>query len=184
MHPVLTKDVYSLAEQVAAVSLAEAQVSPDPKLDRWCGQQVVEHMILSFQKSRSELQSRIKSGEAPSTSHTISQWIVKTQVCMFGSMSQGVQAPRGLNPRRWVPQEGPEMAARFLAEAEELSNVLANCRIVFGMRPCGRHPIYGPLRVEEWRVCTAVHCRHHTRQFKEAIDYARKHPELQVAGAA
>jgi hypothetical protein len=24
-----------------------------------------------------------------------------------------------------------------------------------------------------------VHCRHHVRQFKEAVDFARKHPELQ-----
>jgi hypothetical protein len=179
MHPVLANAIRPFAEQIAAVSLAEAQVAPNSDLNRWCGQQVVEHLILGFQKSTSELRSRLKDGEAPSVTGTLLQWIIKTQVCWFGSMSQGVPTYRSLYPSEFVTQDGPALASRFLAEAEELSKALADCRLVFGMRPCGRHPIYGPLRVEEWRVCHAVHCRHHLPQFKAAIDFARSHPELQ-----
>ena len=40
MHPVLADAVLPFAEKVAAVSLIEAQVSPDPEYHRWCGQQV------------------------------------------------------------------------------------------------------------------------------------------------
>jgi hypothetical protein len=65
----------------------------------------------------------------------------------------------------------------MLSEAKDLSDVLAACRFAFGLRPCGSHPIYGPMRVEEWRVYHAVHCQHHLRQFREAIAFARTHPE-------
>jgi hypothetical protein len=163
-------------EQVAELSLSEAQVLPDSEHHRWCGQAVVEHLILDFQHSRNELQKRLKSGEPPSRSASLLQWILKTQVCFFGRMSDGVSASLLLRPDHFFPQDGPALAARLLAEAEELNKALSKCRIVFGLRPCGYHPMYGPLRVEEWRVYLAVHCRHHQRQFEQTIRFARKYP--------
>jgi hypothetical protein len=180
MHPVLAKAVNPLAEQVAAVSLNEAQFSPDLEMHRWCGQQVVEHLILSFQSSRMELERRLKSGDSPVSNASLLQWILKIQVCMFGSMSEGVSTTLSLRPTRFVPQDGKELAERLLAEAEALNNDLSDCRISFGLRPCGYHGMYGPLRVEEWRVYHAVHVRHHERQFQDAIRLARK----RAAGAA
>ena len=178
MHPVLAQAIQPFAEEIATVRLAEAQVSPDPKSERWCGQQVVEHLILSLKKSREGLQHRLKSSRPHSDSISLLQHIIKIQI-FLGSMPRGVPAIPSLMPIEFVPQDGPTLAARLLAEAEELSKVLAECRLAFGLRPCGSHPIYGPLRVEEWRNYHAVHCRHHVRQFKEAVDFARKHPELQ-----
>ena len=178
MHPVLAQAIQPFAEEIATVRLAEAQVSPDPKSERWCGQQVVEHLILSLKKSREGLQHRLKSSRSRTTLATLLQHIIKIQV-FLGSMPRGVPALPSLTPIEFVPQDGPVLAARLLAEAEELSKVLAECRLAFGLRPCGSHPIYGPLRVEEWRQYHSVHCRHHVRQFKEAVDFARKHPELQ-----
>jgi len=180
MHPVLAKAVYPLAEQVAAVSLNEAQVSPNAELRQWCGQQVVEHLILTFQSSRRELERRLKSGDSPASRASWLQWILKVQVCVFGLMSQGVSTTLSLRPARFVPQDGKELAARLLAEAEALNKDLSDCRIVFGLRPCGYHPMYGPLRVEEWRVYHAAHIRHHQRQFEEVIRLAQR----RAAGAA
>jgi len=174
MHPVLAKAVYPLVEQVAAVSLNEAQVSPDLEMHRWCGQQVVEHLILAFQSSRQELERRLKSGDSPVSSASWLQWILKVQVCMFGSMSEGVSTTLSLRPTRFVPQDGKTLAERLLAEAEALNKVLSECRIRFGLRPCGYHGMYGPLRVEEWRVYHAVHIRHHRRQFEKCIRLARR----------
>ena len=176
MHPVLADAVLPFAEKVAAVSLIEAQVSPDPEYHRWCGQQVVEHLILSFKHTREELQRRLKTGQSPATKRTFLQWLIKVQVCFFASMSDGVSTTLPLRPSEFVPQDGPALAARLLAEAEELNKVLSECRIVFGLRPCGYHPMFCRLRVEEWRVYHAVHCRHHMCQFDEAIRFARKYP--------
>ena len=179
MHPVLAKAVHPLAELVAGVGLDEAQVSPNSELHQWCGQQVVEHLILTFQSSRMELERRLKSGGSSVRRASLLQWILRVQVCMFGSMSRGVSTALTLRPIRFVPQGGRELAERLLAEAEALDKDLSNCRINFGLRPCGYHAMYGPLRVEEWRVYHSVHIRHHQRQFEEAIRLARR----RIAGA-
>jgi len=185
MHPVLADAVFPLAEHVAAVSLKEAQVSPAADTHGWNAQQVVEHLILSFRQSTEELQKRLKLDQSPSRSASWLQWIIKIQVCVFHSMTRGVSTSSSLRPRTYIPQDGPELAARLCDEAELLNKTLAESRIAFGMRPCGYHPVYGPLRVEEWRVYHAVHCRHHMRQFDAAIAYAQNHPaEMEQARAA
>ncbi len=173
MHPVLADAVFPLAEQIAAASLRDAQVSPDPTLHKWSGQQVVEHLILTIQQSKQELSKRLANGESPSRSSTWLQWILKTQVCFFQSMPEGISTFSALRPGQFEPQDGPTLAARLLDAAEDMNKTLAQCRIAFGMRPCGYHPMYGAMRVEEWRVYHRVHCRHHQPQFEEAIRLAR-----------
>jgi hypothetical protein len=90
-------------------------------------------------------------------------------------MPRGAFTSLAVRPGQFVPQDGKELAARFLAAAEDANKVLDDCRLSFGMRPCGYHPMYGPLRVEEWRVYHAVHCRLHQQQFEETIRFARRH---------
>jgi hypothetical protein len=173
MHPVLADAVFPLAEQVAAASLRDAQVSPDPTLHKWSAQQVVEHLILTMQQSKQELSKRLASGESPSRSTSWLQWFLKLQLCFFQSMPVGISTFSALRPGQLEPQDGPTMAARLLDAAEDLNKTLAECRITFGMRPCGYHPMYGAMRVEEWRVYHRVHCRHHQPQFEEAIRLVR-----------
>jgi hypothetical protein len=174
MHPVLADTIHPFAGQVEAVSMGEAQVSPEGDSHRWSAQAVVEHLILDFQRSRVELRMRLKSGKSPDITGSVLQWMLKTQACLFGWMPNGVSTTLSLRPGRFSSQDGATLATRLLAAAEELDKALAECRISFGMRPCGYHPMYGPLRVEEWRVYHATHCRHHQRQFDEAIRSARR----------
>ena len=65
---------------------------------------------------------------------------------------------------------------RLLDAAKVVDNLLAVCRRVYGMEPCGEHWMYGPLRVEDWRAYTAIHIRHHLKQLKVAVNYARNPP--------
>lgn len=176
MHPVLASAADAFTEELAAVDLAEAQISPDPNLNRWCGQQVAEHLILCMRRSREDLQSCLRSKSSRSKRSTLLQHVLTLQL-FFGRMSRGMQALPSLTPVKFTPQDGMTLSARLLAEAEELSKVLADCRLAFGLRPCGEHPIYGPLRVEEWRHYHAVHLRHHLKQLKETIAFARKQLE-------
>ena len=177
MHPVLADAVLPFAERIQTVSLSEAQVSPDSEHRRWCGQQVVEHLILDFQKSTEEMKKRLTSGNSPAVSATLLQWILKVQVCIWGSMPRGVSSALSRRPSRFIPQDGETLAVRLLEAARDLDRVLADCRIRFGMRPCGYHPMYGPLRIEEWRIYSATHCRLHQSQFDETIRLARKYPQ-------
>jgi hypothetical protein len=175
MHPVLANAVYPFAELVATVSLSEAQLSPDSANHQWCAQQVVEHLLLSFQHSIAELKKRLASGNSPTRRASLLQGFLRVQVCFWGHMPRGAFTSLAVRPGQFVPQDGKELAARFLAAAEDANKVLDDCRLSFGMRPCGYHPMYGPLRVEEWRVYHAVHCRLHQQQFEETIRFARRH---------
>ncbi len=178
MHPVLATQTAKIAGQLASVSQAEAQASPNPEIHAWSVQQVVEHLILAFEHSGNLLEEALKKRRPSTSFHTFAQWLLKAQICWFGSMPRGVSALRALRPAAVNPQDGKALTARFLAAAEKLDHTLAACRKTFGLLPCAVHPIYGPMRVEEWRQYHAVHCRHHLPQLREAIAHSRAHAEL------
>jgi len=175
MDSVLANTLKPIADELATVSQAQAQASPRPTMDDWCGQEVVEHLILTFKKSTEELESRLKSKTPPANGSTLYQLPLKIQLLWFGSMTAGTIAPPSLVPGKFVPQDGPALSARLLAEAEQLSKTLAQSEAVFGKRPCGDHPIYGPLSAAGWRKYHELHCRQHATQLKAAINFARAH---------
>lgn len=177
MHPVLAVQAEKIAVQLASISQVEAQASPDPKIQAWSAQQIVEHLILTFEHSARLLEESLRKRRPSPNSHSIAQWLLKAQICWFGSMPRGISALRALRPGAVVPQDGKALAARFLAAAEKLDATLVACRKSFGLLPCAAHPIYGSLRVEEWRQYHAVHCRHHLPQLREAITHSRSHAE-------
>jgi hypothetical protein len=178
MHPVLAVQAAKIVDPLASLSQAEAQASPSPEDHAWSAQQVVEHLILAFEHSGKLLEESLRKRKPASNSHTFPQWLLKAQICWFGSMPRGVTALRALRPEAIVPQDGKTLSARFLAAAEKLDETLVACRKSFGLLPCAVHPIYGPLRVEEWRQYHAVHCRHHLPQLQQAVTHSRTHAEL------
>ena len=175
MDSVLANALQPIADELKTVSQAQAQVSPRPTMDDWCGQEVVEHLILTFGQSREELESRLKSKTPPTNRSTLYQLPLKIQLLWFGSMTPGTIAPPSLIPGKFVPQNGPALTGRLLTEAEKLSNTLAQSEAVFGKRPSGDHPLYGPLPATGWRRYHVLHCRQHAAQLKAAIDFVRSH---------
>jgi hypothetical protein len=145
-------------------------------MDDWCGQEVVEHLILTLRQSTQELESRLKSRTLPVNRSTLYQLPLKIQLLWFGSMTSGTMAPPSLVPNGFLPQDGPALSVRLLAEAEALSKILAESEAAFGKRPCGDHPLYGPLSAAGWRKYHALHCSQHAAQLKAAIDFSRTHP--------
>jgi hypothetical protein len=144
-------------------------------MDDWCAQEVVEHLILTFRQSREELETRLKTRTPPTNRSTLYQLPLKIQLQWFGSMTAGTIAPPSLVPTKFVPQDGPALSARLQAEAEQLSKTLVQSEATFGKRPCGDHPLYGPLPAAGWRKYHALHCRQHAGQLKSAIEFARAH---------
>lgn len=178
MHPVLAKNVDAVARLIQDLSVQEAQISQHPEIHAWSAQQVVEHLILTFQHSEKLLGEALSKRRPSPYRRTLRQRILKAQFSWFGVMPHGVPALRSLRPYEVVAQSGAELAARFLAEAEKLDHLLTECRKSCGLLPCGIHPIYGSLRVEEWRQYHAVHCRHHLPQLRSAVANASRKADL------
>ncbi|WP_263354305.1 DUF1569 domain-containing protein [Acidicapsa acidisoli] len=173
MHPVLKSALEPLAEQVMTISLQEAQVPPVPGQGRWCAQQIMEHLILTYQLTSSSVSRQLKSGHVPKNRRNLLEFLLRVQTIGLGYMPEGIPAIRAFRPTQFTPEDGPAIAARFLEAAEEMDTLLVAARRKFGIQACGEHPFFGVMRVDEWRRYHAIHAGHHAVQLRNAIRYAR-----------
>jgi hypothetical protein len=182
MHPILRSALDPLASQVATLSQDEAQTPPLPGQGRWCAQEIIEHLILTYRFTSESLSKQMKSGKAPRSRRTVLEFFIRVQTLGMGYMPDGVPAVRSVRPLEYTPEAGPAMMARFLAAAEEMDGLLVASRKKFGIQACGVHPFFGVMRVDEWRRYHAIHAKHHLGQLENAIRYARTQKPVEVAG--
>lgn len=173
MHPVLKSALVPLAEHISALSMDEAQVSPLPGQGRWCAQQVLEHLILTYQLTTDSVKRQLKTGRVIKNERRLLEFLLRVQTIGFGYMPRGVAAIRAVRPTDFVPESGAKTAVRFMETAEEMASALVEARKKFGIQTVGEHPLFGVMRVDEWRRYHAVHARHHDRQLMDAIRYTR-----------
>src|ERR1700722_11972243 len=175
MHPVLKSALEPLARQVANLTKDEAQVPPMPGQDRWCAQQVLEHLILTYQLTSDSVTRQLKSGRVPRNRRNVLEFLLRLQTIGLGYMPDCVPGIRAFRPVEFTPEDGPAIAARFLAAAEEMDRQLVAARRKFGIQACGEHPFFGVMRVDEWRRYHSIHAAHHANQLRFAIRYAKTH---------
>ncbi len=183
MHPVLKSALEPVAERIYPVSLEEAQVHPLPGQGRWCSQQVIEHLILTYRLTTEAVGRQLKSGRVPKTRRNLLEFVLRVQTIGVGFMPSGVPSIRMVRPESYTPQAGAEVADRFISEAEAMDALLVEARKKFGIQACGEHPFFGVMRVDEWRRYHAVHAKHHLEQLEEAIRYAKSTPAAEKQGA-
>ena len=176
MHPVLKSALAPLAEQIAVVSAEEAQIPPLPGLERWSACQIMEHLILSYELTSTTVSRQLKSGRVPKNRRSLLQFLLRMQTIGLGYMPSGVRSIRTLRPVECEFAPGAVIAERFLKAAEEMDGYLVEARKRFGIQACGEHPIFGVMRVDEWRRYHAIHAKHHSSHLRNAIRYAKTHP--------
>jgi hypothetical protein len=173
MHPVLKSALEPLAEQIAPLSVEEAQVVPLPGQGRWCAQQIMEHLMLTYKLTSDSVSKQLKNGRVPKNRRNLLEFLLRVQTIGLGYMPDGVPAIRSVRPGEFVPESGLAIAARFMAAGEAMDELLVAARKKFGIQACGEHPFFGVMRVDEWRRYHAVHAKHHATQLQNAIRYAR-----------
>jgi len=173
MHPVLKVSLEPLSRTLEGLTMEEAQIEPQPGKGRWCAQQVVEHLILTYGMTVKAVSRHLKSNRAAKKDRGPIISLLRMHDISLGRMPSGVPAVREARPKEFTPMDGLTLGERLFATAEEMDRVLVQARRKFGVEPCGEHWFYGGLRVDEWRRYHAVHARHHVKQLKAAIQYAR-----------
>ena len=173
MHPVLKSSLDPLAQLMASATLEEAQVAPLPGQGRWSAQQIMEHLILSYQLTSAAVSRQLKTGRVPRSRRSILEFVLRVQTLGLGYMPRGVPAIRAVRPSESTPESGAAITERFRAAAEAMDGQLVAARKKFGIQACGEHPLFGVMRVDEWRRYHAVHARHHWKQLENALRYAR-----------
>jgi len=173
MHPVLKSSLDPLAQLLVPVTLEEAQVAPLPGQGHWCAQQIMEHLILTYELTSAALSKQLKTGRIPKNRRSALEFILRVQTLGMGYMPEGVPAIRAVSPGEYTPESGAAIAERFLKAAAGMDELLVASRKKFGIQACGEHPLFGVMRVDEWRRYHAVHARHHLKQLRTAIRYAK-----------
>jgi len=173
MHPVLKSALEPLAELVSGLSVEEAQVHPLPGHDRWCAQQILEHLMLTYQMTTDSVNRQLRTGRVLQNRRRLLEFLLRAQTLGLGYMPAGVAAIRAVRPTDYDPESGSATAMRFMETAEMMDVALVEGRKKFGIQTVGEHPLFGVMRVDEWRRYHAVHARHHLRQLNEVIRYAR-----------
>jgi len=171
MHPVLKSALEPLAGRIATLSLEEAQTAPLPGQGRWCVQQIFEHLILTYQLTSNSVSKQLKTGHVPRNRRNLLEFLLRVQTIGLGYMPDGVPSIRAFRPREFTPEAGPSIASRFLQTAEEMDLLLVAARKKFGIQACGEHPIFGVMRIDEWRRYHAVHAAHHEKQILNVIRF-------------
>jgi hypothetical protein len=173
MHPVLKSALEPLAEQIASVSKEEAQIPQLPGQGRWCAQQVMEHLILTYELTSDSIRQQLKTGRVLKNRRSLLEFWLRVQTIGLGIIPEGVPAIRAVRPDQFIPEDGPAIAIRFLKAAEEMDALLVAGRKKFGIEACGEHPMFGVMRVDEWRRYHALHAAHHAIQLRNAIRHAK-----------
>src|ERR1700684_210949 len=103
MHPVLKTALDPLAQLMESVTQEEAQVPPLPGQGRWCAQQIMEHLILSYELTSNAVIRQLKSGRVPKKRRSVLEFILRAQTIGLGYMPDGVPAIRAVRPGNYTP---------------------------------------------------------------------------------
>jgi hypothetical protein len=185
MHPVFQPAFRELADELGRFDATSANVHPWGKPHCWSVHQIVEHLVLSMDGTRTTLQERLAKGRPGRHSHrTRTEWAIQLMILSAGHMPKGVGAPRETTPKEDLSSTtgARELTQRLETAIESLDATLDECRQRFGMERVGRHFLLGPLRIDQWRRYHVLHLGHHRTQMCElrktlSVEVVRK-PEM------
>jgi hypothetical protein len=169
MHAVFQSAFHDLAAELGLFDATSANVHPWGRPHCWSVQQIVEHLALSMDSTRTTLEKRLAKGRPGRNSRrSRTEWALQLMILSAGHMPKGVGAPHETTPKANLPATGVrEQTERLETAIESLDATLDECRQRFGMERVGRHFLLGPLRVDQWRRYHVLHLRHHLTQMRE-----------------
>lgn len=172
MHPILQNVESQFHSILGSLDAEETQQHPNGNLLRWNAQQVVEHLILTYELSSAVLAQRLEKRRPTAAQCTALEWSLQMLVLTLGRMPKGAPAPPETVPNPSLPLNGHQLAWKLSSEAEKMDELLSQCRTMFGLQRVASHSILGPLRVDQWRRFHVIHGLHHLGQIQRILQVA------------
>lgn len=166
MHTILESIAQHLVGELNGLDREAVEVHPGGNPARWSRRQIVEHLALTYGATAQILDERLAKRRVSHYQHrTRLQWTLQTMVLGFGYLPAGVPALEETIPDpAGQKMDGEDLANLLLRELDLMDRALQGCRRRFGMERVAPHPIFGPLRVDQWIRYHSVHSRHHIKQ--------------------
>lgn len=165
MHKILHKLQRELADGLSGLTAEQAQMRVGPK--KWSIQQIVEHLLLTYESTSNTFEARIKKGTATKASPSLKQRVMQYVVTTVGIFPKGRLAPERVRPPDPTLRglSGVELNARVAEALFPMDASLDEAERIFGAKKRAvTHAVLGPLTVDQWRWFHFVHGEHHLRQ--------------------
>ena len=99
MHPVFRSALREVTAELGTFDATSAGVHPYGRPHCWSVQQIVEHLVLSLDATRTMLEDRLLKGRPGRNLHrTRTEWALQLMILSAGHMPKGVGAPRETTP--------------------------------------------------------------------------------------
>ena len=159
MHPLLADMLARIDNQTAGMTAADLERHPPGK---WSSADILEHLSLTFEGTRRNLQKCLDTGTRRATRPALRQRLAVLIVVELGRFPGAAEAPARTHPKGLPGEAALEAIRRNLAA---MDRVMTECEARFGKRgKIADHPILGALSLGQWRRFHRAHTRHHLRQ--------------------
>jgi len=159
MHAVLEKVAAKIEGELGGLDVICARKHPNGNDRVWNIHQIVEHLALNCRFTTATLEKRLAKGKITrKQERTALQRALELMVLSFAYVPEGTPALEETAPVEGFlpPMSGRELGRVLCAEMDAMDAVLDRCRSRFGMERVAVHPIFGPLRVDQWRRWIAL----------------------------
>ncbi|RXH55791.1 hypothetical protein GRAN_2648 [Granulicella sibirica] len=165
MHPVLQKLQRELHDGLAGLSAEQTQTRRGP--DKWNIQQIVEHLLLTYESTRLLVEGRIAKGTPTKAMPTVQQRLGQFVIVTMGRFPGGRISPVMVSPPEGTVRmmSAKELDARVAEELYPMDALFAEAERMWGpSRRCMTHGALGSMTAQQWRRFHFVHGEHHLRQ--------------------
>ena len=165
MHPVLEQLQLEFERGLEGLTPAQAQLRTEDDPGRWSVQQIVEHLLMTYDLSADTFEQRIAQGRPTQARPTLKQWLGQIVVVRLGRFPQGRKAPVRVMPGE--PKEalsGVQLSGQTRERLQRFDAAAAKAEALFGQRRAITHAVLGPMSVWGWRRFHLTHGEHHLKQ--------------------
>ncbi len=156
-----------LTEALVGLSASQTQATPTARPEKWSIQQVVDHLLKTYQATVPVIQTRIDKRSATRAQPTVQQRLGQFFIVNLGRFPRGRESPPAVSPSLPAKlQSGAELSERVRAELQTLDEVVERAEHLFGGQRAASHMILGPLSMVQWRRFHLVHGLHHVKQIR------------------
>ena len=166
MHQTLQDLETELTGSLTGLTSAQTIATPPDHPEKWCIQEIIGHLLLSYASTTQLFESRIAKGRATRTKPTVPQRLGQFYILTLERFPQGRRAPDAVCPPPPCPTcNGAALIQRVHVELTRLDAAIDRAADLFGgdVRAIS-HIVLGPLSVDGWRTFHLVHGRHHLGQ--------------------
>ncbi len=162
-----------LVEAIAGLDAQQTQLRPGGAASqnpatRWSVQQIVQHLLLSYEATTGAMQARLMKGTPTRATASLLQRAAQFRLLRMQRFPHGRSAPPAVTPKAQTnPVDGAVLQAEIVAALGRMGEHIGRAEKVFGAdQKAVSHMVLGPMSLAQWRRFHLVHGRHHIQQIE------------------